>query len=704
MTPAYSSWLIGLSIAVAILVSFTALRLAARVAQSGRLASRIWLLLGAMAMGVGVWSMHFIGMLAFSIAVPLRYDLGLTLASLGTAILTSGFAIKLASGRELLLFRHLSGSVVMGLGIVAMHYIGMSAIQIFPAISYNKSLVATSVAIAVTSSYIALWLTFKLRSGTGKSAWMARLGAAIVMGIAIAGMHYTAMAASYFSPGSICRGGVLLDDHWLALSIAIVTIALLTITLITSVFDAHLESRTRLHGLHLQNINMRLAYQASHDALTDLPNRAQFVDAVARAIANSASADSQVAVMLVDLDRFKIVNDSLGHALGDAILREFGARLQQVVGPAGMTARMGGDEFLVMIPATHTKDVVEVARRIVERMAQTYSVDAIQLHLAASVGLTIYPFDSSPAAVLISHADEAMYEVKRNGGNGMQFFVPGTTLYTRERLQLENDLWRAAESGQLQLHYQPQVELISGQIIGVEALARWHHPIRGWIPPGEFIPMAESSDLILKIGAWILEEACRQTRLWCQDGFPDLTVAVNLSARQFRQAGLVDVIQGALVRHGLQARNVEIELTESIVMSDAGNAIETLHQLRSAGFVIAVDDFGTGYSSLSYLQRLPIDRLKIDRSFISNLGLDVESDAIVRAVIALAHGLKMSVVAEGVETETQWRRLRDSGCDFGQGYLFGRPQSAADISKLLRGRSRSTGEPDHGSMLARAKA
>jgi diguanylate cyclase (GGDEF)-like protein len=453
---------------------------------------------------------------------------------------------------------------------------------------------------------------------------------------------------------------------------------------VTAVFDSYLEGRTRLHALGLRKINARLAHQAMHDALTELPNRAQFVEAAQRAISDAVSVESKIAVMLVDLDRFKIVNDSLGHELGDAVLREVAARLREVVGTEGLPARMGGDEFLVMLMAADTKDIVQIAHRIVARLAQTYLLDSMELHLSASVGLTIYPYDNSPPAVLISHADEAMYEVKHNGGNGLQCFVPGTTLYTRERLELENDLWQAADSGQLRLNYQPQVELRSGRIVGVEALARWHHPSRGWVSPGEFIPIAESSDLILKIGSWVLEEACRQLRLWRLEGIADLTVAVNMSARQFRQPGLVEKILKTLASNGVEPDSMEIELTESIVMADAGNGIETLNQLCAAGFTIAVDDFGTGYSSLSYLQRLPIGRLKIDQSFVRNLGASAESDGIVQAVIALAHGLNMSVVAEGVETPAQLERLRAFGCDFGQGYLFGRPRKASDLREELR--------------------
>ncbi len=687
MHSTYNPWLVSLSIAVAILVSFTSLRLASRVAESPNSAGRLWLILGAISMGVGIWAMHFIGMLAFSLPIQLRYSINLTFVSLGAAILTSGFAIKIASSAKLGLGRHLVCSLVMGLGIVTMHYTGMSAILIFPAISYDPVLVAVSVGIAVTASFAALWLTFNLRSGRHRLIWAARLGAAVVMGLAIAGMHYTAMAASDFQPGAFCRGGVSLDNQWLAISVAIATCALLTITLVTGIFDAHLAARARLHAQRLQTMNSRLTYQAIHDALTQLPSRALFIDHLQQAIDATASTKTSItllAVMLVDLDRFKIVNDSLGHSVGDAILREVATRLSDIVGYTHMAARLGGDEFLVLAQMADTGSVIRIANQIVQRLSQPYSIDSVELHLAASVGITTYPFDNSAPDVLISHADEAMHEIKSDGGNGFRFFVPGTTVFTLERLQLENDLRHAAERGELQLHYQPQVDIASGRIVGLEALARWRHPKRGWIPPGEFIPMAEASDLILQIGTWVFDEACRQARIWRDEGFADINIAVNLSARQFRQPALLSMVERAVVRNALQPRHIVIELTESVVMSDPQRSAEILEQLQRSGFDVAIDDFGTGYSSISYLKRLPISKLKIDGSFITDLGVSTKSDSIVKAVIALARGLGMTAIAEGVETATQLSCLKAFGCDQYQGYFYSRPVSAADTAELLR--------------------
>jgi diguanylate cyclase (GGDEF)-like protein len=561
----------------------------------------------------------------------------------------------------------------------------MSAIQIVPGISYDPPLVAASVMIAVIASFVALWLTFKLRHETYRHIWAARLGAAVVMGLAIAGMHYLGMAAAHFQSGAFCIGGVALDNQWLAGLVSIATFSLLTITLITGVFDSHVETRARVHALRLQTANSRLNYQATHDTLTNLPNRTQFLGALQSAIDESISNSSYalLAVMLVDLDRFKIVNDSLGHSYGDAILVEVATRLRDVIGDSNIAARLGGDEFLVLAHAADAKSVIRTANQIVQRLSRAYNIESVELHLAASVGITTYPFDRSAADVLISHADEAMYEAKHGGGNGFRFFVPGTTVFTRERLQLENDLRIAPQLGQLELHYQPQVDIASGRILGLEALARWKHPVHGWIPPDEFIPLAEASDLIVEIGRWILDAACKQVRNWHAQGFVDLSIAVNLSARQFRQPDLLSMIQKAVSDNGLQPRHIDIELTESVVMSDAHRSIETLEQLHRLGFRVAVDDFGTGYSSMSYLKRLPVSKLKIDRSFVSDLGASAKSDSIVKAVISLAHGLGMIVIAEGVETMAQRSILRAFDCDQFQGYLFSRPRNATDIAELL---------------------
>ena len=689
MPLSYSPWLVVLSITVAVFVAYASLQLAARVADSQPSSGRLWLSLGAISMGIGIWSMHFIGMLAVSLPIRLRYDVGLTLASLGVAIVTSGYALKIASSPKPRLSRLVVCSLIMGSGIAAMHYMGMGAIRIAPAIVYDPILLACSAAIAVSASFAALWLTFRLRRVSRLRLRAARLGASIIMGLAIAGMHYTGMAAAQFQMGAICLGGVALDDHWLALSVGIAAIALLTITSISLVFDAHLHSTARQHAQRLESANASLQHQVTHDALTGLPNRALFIERLQQAIDLVSEARPLVAVIFVDLDRFKIINDLRGHSDGDAILKEVATRLRRQIGDSGTVARLGSDEFLVLVQAADVQTIMRTAQQLVLRLGEIYRIGSVDAHLTASLGVTTFPFDGVPPSALVSHADEAMYDVKHRGGNGCQFFVPGTTIFSPEQLLLESELWRAAENRELELHYQPKVEIASGRITGVEALIRWRHPVYGWIPPAKFIPLAEASGLIVKMGSWILDQACRQARAWRDQGLLDLSIAVNLSARQFRDTELVTMIEESIARYGLQARDIEIEVTESIVMCYSDQSIDTLKRLASLGLQIAVDDFGTGYSSISYLKQLPVNILKIDRSFIVDIGADTKSNAIVKAVVSLAHSLGMLVVAEGVELDAQLAQLRSFGCNEYQGYLFSRPDTAANLASLLQRHSRS---------------
>ena len=359
MSSIYNHWLVALSLVVAMLVSYTALRLASRVATSEGYGSRIWLGIGAIAMGVGIWSMHFVGMLAFSLPIPLAYDVPTTLASLAVAIVTSGFALAITSGRRLTVLRLTGSAVIMGAGIVAMHYMGMAAITILPGIAYDPILVAVSILIAVTASFVALWLFFQLREGNSLSQQLKRIAAAVVMGLAISGMHYTGMAASRFAAGSICRGGVALENNWLAAAIGVFALGLLVVTLITAVYDAHLQSRARVQALRLEQANAELQHQATHDALTGLPNRLLFIDRLGREIAHAERDDRVFAVLVVDLDRFKVINDTLGHGAGDQLLIEIARRLSGSIRSADTVARTGGDEFLLRL--TESREAPDAA-------------------------------------------------------------------------------------------------------------------------------------------------------------------------------------------------------------------------------------------------------------------------------------------------------------------------------------------------------
>src|ERR1700686_2742568 len=685
MPPLYNHWLVSLSIVVAILVSYTALRLAARIATSERHGARIWLGIGAIAMGVGIWSMHFIGMLAFSLPIPLAYNVPTTLGSLALAIITSGFALRITGGQRLTIPRLAGSAVVMGAGISAMHYMGMAAITVVPGISYDPILVATSILIAITASFIALWLFYRLRDGSSLYQWLTRMAAAVVMGLAISGMHYTAMAASRFSLGSFCRGGVTFQKSWLAGMIGLFALGLLVVTLLTVLDDAHLQSNARTQAQRLEQANPQLQHQATHDALTGLPNRVLYLDRLEREIAHAERDGHTFAVLVVDLDRFKVINDTLGHGPGDQLLKEVAHRLSRSIRTVDPVARTGGDEFLLLI--TDIRDPADTAvgaTKILEELDKSVLIGGAEVHTSASIGISVYPTDGTDSDSLVAHADEAMYFAKQHGRNTFQFFNPGMSVFSRERLDLERDLRRALPMQQFEVHYQPKMDIATGRMNSVEALLRWRHPTRGLVGPMEFIPLAEESGLIFSIGEWVLREACRQARQWQLDGQPFLRVAVNISPIHFRQPKFLDVVRSALSDHDLEPRYLEIELTETTVMDHADTSVQILEDLSRMGVIVSIDDFGTGYSSMSYLRRFPIDKLKIDRSFINELTTSSDAASIVKAIISLAHSLRLKVVAEGVETEEQLQQLRELGCDQFQGFYRSAAVLPGEIEKLVR--------------------
>ena len=682
MIGTYNPWLVLLSIVVAIFVSHTALNLSSRVARStGRPSARLWLGGGALSMGCGIWSMHFVGMLAFSLPITLSYDIGTTLGSLVIAIALSGFALAIASRKQIRLGGLAAGALVMGLGICAMHYSGMSAIQVLPLITYEPGLLLASGVIAVIASFAALWLFFRLRKGRSWQTRLARLGAAIVMGLAISGMHYTGMAASRFAPGSYCTSSASPNNSWLAITIAVIALAVLTITTILLIYDAHLDSKTRKHNRQLEKaneqleeVNAQLQHVATHDALTGLPNRLLLADRLNQAIAQAQRHQNRCAVFVVDLDRFKAINDSLGHFAGDAMLKEVARRLAAALRKADTLARMGGDEFVLILNEISNPEHLEaIAAKVLAHIAQPMKLSELELHASASIGISIYPADGKDAETLLQHADAAMYHAKKSGRNAHRFFTPEMSAFARERLELENGLRRALVQHELILHYQPKVDVRTGSIDSAEALIRWQHPTHGLMAPTDFIPLAEETGVIIPIGEWVLNEACRQAQSWRASGLRPLRVAVNLSAQQFRQKKLVDVVATALRAACLEPRYLELELTESTVMHDAEQSIEILRELSTLGVRISVDDFGTGYSSLSYLRRLPLDKLKIDRTFIRELATSRDDAAIVKAIVSLAHNLRIKVIAEGVETPDQLVYLRELGCDQYQGYHYSAP-------------------------------
>ena len=438
----------------------------------------------------------------------------------------------------------------------------------------------------------------------------------------------------------------------------------------------------------------RLNFLANYDPLTRLPNRSLLCDRLQHAMARARRAGSSVALLLLDLDRFKTINDSLGHEVGDRLLQEVADRLQGFVREVDTLARFGGDEFAIILEeADDLQKAVRVAQKVLDELSRAMTLGEYQLYVTASVGVSVFPDDGVELESLLQHAEVAMYRAKETGLNSYQFYRPEMNTRTRERLLLENSLRQAVEKQQLVLFYQPKIDLSSGQLTGVEALLRWRHPELGMVSPVDFIPLAEETGLIVPIGEWVLRTACEQAQSWQRSGLPPFRVAVNISGRQFRQADFVDMVEGVLAQTGLDPQWLELEITESVVMENVEETILTLTALKARGMHLAIDDFGTGYSSLSYLKRFPITSLKIDRSFINEVGTDPNDAAIASSVIALAQAMSLEVVAEGIETEEQLRFLVARGCTEGQGYLFSRPVPPAELELFLAGWTNERGLP-----------
>jgi diguanylate cyclase (GGDEF)-like protein/PAS domain S-box-containing protein len=429
----------------------------------------------------------------------------------------------------------------------------------------------------------------------------------------------------------------------------------------------------------------RIEFLAHHDPLTGLPNRILLRDRFELALAQAARNQARVALIFLDIDHFKAVNDSLGHPAGDNLLRQVATRLKACVRASDTVCRQGGDEFLLLVvPVPDPRAASVVAEKVLQVLREPVEIEGHALAVGASIGISVFPDDGDSFDTLLQKADMAMYEAKAAGRNGYRFFSSEMNANALERLNMQNRLRRALELDEFQLHYQPQVDLGSGRIIGIEALLRWTSPDLGAIPPGRFIPIAEESGLIVQIGAWVLRTACQQNQAWQARGLPEVPVAVNLSALQFARGDLLDTVERALEDSGLPARFLELELTESILIHDADNIMASLRRLKNLGIKLSIDDFGTGYSSLSYLKRLAVDKLKIDQSFVRDIASDPDDAAIVRAIIQMGHSLKLRTIAEGVESPDQLAFLRAEGCEEGQGYLFSRPVPAVEMEDLLR--------------------
>lgn len=686
--------IVAASLLIATLASFVALDLSRRMRGSAGDFRPLWWSVGSVVLGTGIWSMHFVGMLGFTLPIELGFSGWYTFLSWVAAVAASGVALWVASRPNYSLGRLGVASLVMGGGICGMHYIGMAALQMAPGILWQPVIVALSALVGVGASAAALLIMRNLGRVSTARRPAVQLLAALVMGIAICGMHYTGMAAANFAPDSVCLSANELHGAGLTVIVVLASCVLLLGTLLGSILEGRMQVVTQRLANSLENANAELTQAnrelqryAFTDALTGLPNRVLFEDRLQHALARMARVNQplvkeRVAILFVDLDGFKPINDSFGHAAGDEILRAAARRLGEVAGDGDTVARIGGDEFLLLLEGvSDAAEAAQVANRALRRLAEPFSLQDKPLQIACSIGIVVYPGQGEPDK-LVANADAAMYIAKRAGGANYVMFESHMGSDVAAQLRLQSDLRRAVDLNQFELHYQPKMDGRDGSLSGVEALVRWNHPELGLIGPAQFIGLAERFGMIVRLGDWILDEACRQIALWRAQGL-SMPVAVNLSVMQLREVDFVERVERALARHAVPASLLLCEITESVAMEDIRATHRTFEGLAAVGVFLSIDDFGTGYSSLSQLRRLPARQVKIDRSFVQDLESKEDSRAVVDAVIRLAHALGLSVVAEGVENEIQRDILLTMGCDELQGFLYSRALPASQLFDWL---------------------
>jgi len=779
--------LVALAGLICLLAAYTAFSLAARAVQASRRARFAWITTAGLATGSGVWATHFIAMLAFQPDLPVTYALDRTVLSIVIAVLLSGLGLAVA----MMPWRaaRILGGLIIGAGIGAMHYTGMSAVHLPGTLIYDPALATASLIVGMGFGAAATMIGFAAQNP------LRRVAAALLLTIAICGLHFTGMTAVQILPDSgVGVPGEAIAPFWLATAVTAVTVLILGLGLVGSAVDEHLnhrslreatslrESERRFRQLadatfegiiihvegeivdanqamcrlldqpvdwligrqvteivasashdmvrqrmmgqedEMQEIELRygdhgsipveifaqtidygagmarvvavrdirerrmaeakIRHMAHHDTLTGLPNRILFHDRLAQAVAFARRNNVAVTVLCLDLDRFKTVNDLTGHTGGDLLLKQVADRLRTSIRDHDTVARLSGDEFaIIQLGAAAVDSAGILAERLVKMMALPFDLDGQQMVIGTSIGVAIFPGDADSGEDLVRAADTALYRAKGAGRGTYRFFEADMDARLQERRLIERDLRQALALGQFELHYQPLVGCgtDTDDVLGFEALVRWRHPERGLVSPVEFIPVAEECGLIMPLGEWVLRTACAEAAKWQNDK----KIAVNLSPIQFRHADLATHILTILAQTGLSPGRLELEITEGVLIEETERTLATLGTLKAAGVSVSLDDFGTGYSSLSYLRRFAFDKIKIDRSFIWEMERNEDSMAIVRSVIALGRSLRITVIAEGVETAAQLALLQGEHCDQVQGFLLGRPLPAEDLGTLM---------------------
>jgi diguanylate cyclase (GGDEF)-like protein len=657
------------AVALAGLALYVALDLARRVGAGTGRAAAPWLAGAALSLGTGLWCVHFITMAARPLPFPIGYGGALTITGWLAGVLAAAVSLKTGLTSVPRWTRLVPAALLLATVAVASGVAYLLDMRIAPAPSWRVGWLVAAVGVLSLLLGAAGWLAGGLRG----ASWPLRATAAALGGLGLVGAHRLVALAAQVPQGAVSLHHMgLFSDTTLTVLAVLGTSALLLTLLALSVMESRMRQALRA-------AIERVEEAARVDALTQLPNRHSFdlrLDAAAR---RSEGEPAPMAVLFIGLDNFKPVNDSFGRRVGDLLLQTMAQRLRAAVGSAGMLARVGGDEFVLLLgPDTGRAAAAAMAQQLLEVLAEPCEIEGRPAPITGSIGVVLYPRDGSLTTAMVNAEAAARY-AKRNGGATFAFFEPRMLGDAREQVELLRDLRQAVARQQLELYYQPKVHAPSGEITGAEALLRWHHPQRGMVSPAVFIPIAERHGLIGVLGQWVIEEACRQARLWRDEGLR-MRVAINLSVHQLRQPDLAERIAAALQRHQVNPQLLTCEITESAAMEDAEGTMRIFEKLAAVGVHISIDDFGTGYSSLAYLRKLPAGELKIDRGFVLDLETSADARAVVDAVVKLAQALGLKVVAEGVETEGQAHVLRSLGCDELQGFLYAKPMSAKALA------------------------
>ncbi|NMZ02669.1 bifunctional diguanylate cyclase/phosphodiesterase [Pseudomonas proteolytica] len=690
----HNPFLVLLAYLVACAAGFGTLDMAERVGHvDNPTAKRRWRWIGAACLAGGIWSTHFISMLAFQAPIAIHYEVFMTVASLLIAMVASLFAMQTLSHAQLHFHQYLVASIWMGLGIALMHYVGMAAMRSEAQVYFSGALFGLSVTIAIGASLAALLLSHYLRSGSGMFHQLLKYGASLVLGAGILSMHFTGMAAMQLLLPTGAVPPLPIDNNptQLGLSVAVITLLVIGSSISAALADKKLQHKERdLRRVNtllseLDQARASLQQVAHYDALTSLLNRRGFNQIFAEKLAQKSLEGGMLAVIFLDIDHFKRINDSLGHDAGDELLTVLAGHIKSSVRSHNdVVARFGGDEFCILINIHHRDEARHMAQRIMLKMKEPIELAGRRMVMTTSIGISVFPEDGTTSEELLKTADLALYQSKDGGRNSLNFFSSNLKTRASLELQLEEELRNALRNQkELVLHYQPILDLRKGKVTRLEALVRWQHPVHGLLAPDRFIGIAENNGLIAELDNWVLRQACADLSWLTEQGHPDLSMAVNCSALNLARDELADEIEYALRSSGIAASRLELEVTENALMGNISSTLILLRQIRALGVSLSIDDFGTGYSSLSYLKRLPLNTLKIDRSFIQDIPKSTTDMEIVQAIIGMAHTLHLQVITEGVETAQQLELLIKHGCDYVQGYLLSAAVPANEVSALI---------------------